>query len=133
MAYPWFTVDATPESSPDADTPDAPETPARPPAVPAASAWNPDVSKWEVSRKNEQGARDGECLLYRDDGTLYARSQFVAGVQDGPFFTYHRNGDVAREGTYVGGRLDGTVNAYGSTDPTGERIRACCVPPGATR
>jgi len=130
MAYPWFTVDATPESSPAVETP---ETPDRPPEVPAASAWNADVSKWEVSARDAQGTRDGECLLYRDDGTLYARSRFVAGVQDGPFFVYHRNGDVYREGTYVGGRLDGTVNAYASTDPTGERIRACCVPPGAAR
>jgi hypothetical protein len=130
MAYPWLTVDATPESSPDVD---AVETPHRPPAVPTACVWNADVGKWEVSRKDEQGARDGECLLYRDDGTLYARSQFVAGVQEGPFVVYHRNGDVYREGTYVGGRLDGTVSAYASTDPTGERIRACCVPPGAAR
>jgi hypothetical protein len=42
-------------------------------------------------------------------------------------------GDVAREGNYVGGRIDGTVNAYASDDPSGERIRACRVPPGAAR
>jgi hypothetical protein len=130
MAYPWFTVDATPESSPQVDTV---ETPHRPAAVPAGGVWNADFGKWEVSRKDERGGRNGEVLLYRDDGTLYSRVHFVAGVQEGPFFIYHRNGDVAREGNYVAGRIDGTVNAYASLDPSGERIRACCVPPGAAR
>ena len=59
--------------------------------------------------------------------------RFAAGVQDGPFVVYHPNGDVAREGTYVSGRLDGVVTAYASERPGGERIRVCCVPPGAAR
>jgi hypothetical protein len=120
-------VDATPESSPEA----AP--PSRPAAVPEAGVWNAEVAKWEISRKDGAGARDGECLMYRDDGTLFSRAQFVAGVQDGPFVVYHRNGDVAREGRYVSGRIDGIVTAYASDQPDSERIRACCVPPGAAR
>ena len=95
--------------------------------------WNAEVAKWEISRKDGAGARDGECLMYRDDGTLFSRAQFVAGVQDGPFVVYHRNGDVAREGRYVSGRIDGIVTAYASDQPDSERIRACCVPPGAAR
>jgi len=95
--------------------------------------WNAEAGKWEVSRKDGAGVREGECLLYRDDGTLYARSHFVAGLQDGPFFLYHRNGDVAREGRYVAGRVDGTVTAYASEAQDGERLRSCCVPPGAAR
>jgi hypothetical protein len=120
-------VDASPESSPET------QAPSRPADVPEAGVWNAEAGKWEVSRKDGQGARDGECLLYRDDGTLYARHHFVAGLQDGPFFIYHRNGEVAREGRYVAGRVDGTVTAYVSDDPQGERLRACCVPPGAAR
>ena len=69
MAYPWLTVDATPESSPHGD---APEAPARPQAVPAGCVWNAEMNKWEISRKDEHGVRDGEVLLYRDDGTLTA-------------------------------------------------------------
>jgi len=131
MAYPLRTVDATPESSPEAETP---ATPMRPAVVPEASVWNADVDKWEISRKDEQGARDGETLLYRgDDGTLYSRAQFVAGVQEGPFVVYHRDGSVAREGTYVSGHIEGIVNAYASPKPGGEGIRNCCVPPGAAR
>jgi len=95
--------------------------------------WNPDAGKWEVSRKDAQGTREGECLLYRDDGTLYSRTRFVAGLQDGPFFVYHPDGAVAREGRYVAGRVDGTVTAYASAEPGGEMIRKCCVPPGAAR
>ena len=131
MAYPLRTVDATSESSPEAETP---ATPMRPAVVPEASVWNADVDKWEISRKDEQGARDGETLLYRgDDGTLYSRAQFVAGVQEGPFVVYHRDGSVAREGTYVSGHIEGIVNAYASPKPGGEGIRNCCVPPGAAR
>ena len=31
------------------------------------------------------------------------------------------------------GRVDGLVTAYVSDDPAGERLRSCCVPPGAAR
>src|SRR6478672_9312804 len=129
MAYPLRTVDATPESSLEAQA----ESPSRPATVPAAGVWNAQDNKWEVSRKDDQGVRDGECVLYRDDGTLFSRVRFNAGVQEGPFVVYHRNGDIAREGTYVSGRLDGVVTAYASDRPGAERIRACCVPPGAAR
>ena len=127
MAYPLLTVDANPESSPEAPTPNRPAT------VPETGVWDAELGKWEVARKDEHGARDGERLLYRDDGTLFARARFVAGVQDGPFVVYHRDGKVAREGHYVSGKLDGTVTAYASESPGGERIRACCVPTGAAR
>jgi hypothetical protein len=126
MAYP-FPVDASPEVSPD------PAAPPRPAAVPATSVWNAEAEKWEVSRRDPTGARDGECLLYRDDGTLFSRVQFVAGVRNGPFAVYHRNGDVAREGCHVAGFLDGTVTSYASASPDGELLRKCCVPPGAAR
>ena len=92
MAYPLLTVDANPESSPEAPTPNRPAT------VPETGVWDAELAKWEVARKDEHGARDGERLLYRDDGTLFARARFVAGVQDGPFVVYHRDGKVAREG-----------------------------------
>ncbi len=118
MAYPFLTVDASPESSPDAQAPN------RPAAVPAVGVWNAEVGKWEVSPRDARGVRDGECLLYRDDGTLYSRSRFVDGVQDGPFFVYHRDGNVAREGQYVAGQLDGTVTAYASEE---SRRRAACA------
>jgi hypothetical protein len=127
MAYPLLTVDANPESSPEAPTPNRPAT------VPETGVWDAELGKWEVARKDEHGARDGERLLYRDDGTLFARARFVAGVQDGPFVVYHRDGKVAREGHYVSGKLDGTVTAYAPESPDGERIRACCVPAGAAR
>jgi len=127
MAYPLPTVDASPDSSPDATAP------RRPAAVPDTSVWNAERGKWEVSRTDAGGVREGECLLYRDDGTLYSRTQFVAGVQEGPFAIYHRNGSVAREGRFVGGRFDGTVSAYTCDAPGSERLRSCCVPPGASR
>jgi len=127
MAYPFPTVDASLESIPDA------ATPRRPAAVPEASVWNAEAGKWEVSRRDAAGVRDGECLLYRDDGTLYSRTQFVAGMPDGPFTVYHRDGSVAREGRRIGGAIDGLVTAYTSDQPGGEMLRACCVPPGAAR
>lgn len=120
-------MDATPESSPEA------QAPSRPAAVPAAGVWNPEDAKWEVSQRDAHGVRNGDCAFYRADGTLFSRTRFVAGLQDGPFVVYHRNGDVAREGTYVAGRIDGIVTAYASDKPDADRIRACCVPPGAAR
>jgi hypothetical protein len=131
MAYPWRTVDASPESSPES-SPEA-QPPRRPATLPETGVWDAEAGKWEVAGRDAHGARDGERLLYRDDGTLYSRARFVAGVQEGAFVVYHRNGSVAREGQYVAGRVDGTVTAYASDDPDGERIRTCCVPPGAAR
>jgi antitoxin component YwqK of YwqJK toxin-antitoxin module len=122
-----LTVDATPESSPEAAAPPRPAT------VPDTGVWDAEAGKWEVVGKDDRGAREGERLLYRDDGTLYSRARFAGGVPEGSFVVYHRDGSVAREGRYVGGRLDGTVNAYASATPDGERIRSCCVPPGAAR
>jgi len=127
MAYPFRTVDASPESSPDAQTPN------RPAAVPAVGVWNPEVGKWEVSPRDAHGVRNGEYLQYRDDGTLYSRARFVEDRQDGPFVIYNRDGSVAREGQYVAGQIDGTVTAYASESPEGEPLRKCCVPPGAAR
>jgi hypothetical protein len=127
MAYPFPTVEANTESSPDG------AAPRRPAAVPHGAEWDAEVGKWEVTCRDAAGVRDGECLHYRNDGTLYSRSRVVAGVREGAFAIYHRNGGVAREGRYVAGRLDGTVTAYASDDPAGEKLRTCCVPPGAAR
>jgi hypothetical protein len=108
--------------------------PERPAGVPALGVWNPSVEKWEVVQHDAAGAREGECLRYRPDGTLFSRSWFVAGLEDGPFEIFHRGGAVAREGKFAAGRLDGLVRAYAPADPaTGEPLRLCCVPPKAAR
>ncbi|HEY8923792.1 MAG TPA: hypothetical protein VIU64_05375, partial [Polyangia bacterium] len=108
--------------------------PARAAGVPASGVWNEALRKWEsVATDGPGGAREGECLRYRPDGTLYSRSHFVAGLEDGPFTVYHPNGSVARQGRYAAGRLDGVVSVLASPDGQGEPLRACCVPPGATR
>jgi antitoxin component YwqK of YwqJK toxin-antitoxin module len=88
-----------------------------------------------VSRAGAGGDRDGECLRFRADGTLFSRTRYVAGVEEGPFVIYHPDGRVAREGTLVGGRIDGKVVAYAAAadGPRGEPLRACCVPPKAAR
>jgi len=108
--------------------------PARASGVPASGVWNETLGKWEsVATDGPGGAREGECLRYRPDGTLYSRSHFVAGLEDGPFTVYHPDGSVARQGRYAAGRLDGVVSVLASPDGQGEPLRACCVPPGATR
>jgi len=108
--------------------------PARAPGVPASCVWNEALGKWEaVGVDGPGGVREGECLRYRPDGTLYSRSHFVAGLEDGPFTVYHPNGSVARQGRYAAGRFDGVLRILASPDGNGEPLRACCVPPGATR
>jgi hypothetical protein len=108
--------------------------PERPAGVPALGVWNPAVEKWEIVERDAAGAREGECLRYRPDGTLFSRSYFVADLEDGPFEVYHRDGGVAREGKFAAGRLDGMVRAYAPSDPAkGEPLRNCCVPPRAVR
>jgi hypothetical protein len=108
--------------------------PERPAGVPALGTWDPSIGKWEVAQHDAHGVRDGECLRYRPDGTLFSRSWFVAGIEDGRFEIFHLDGQLAREGRFAAGRLDGVVSAYAPVDPTkGEPLRNCCVPPKATR
>jgi antitoxin component YwqK of YwqJK toxin-antitoxin module len=107
--------------------------PDKPPGVPEAGFWNPEVGGWEVSRRSAQGAREGECLIFRRDGRLLSRFLFAGGVQEGPFALFHPDGEVAREGTYVAGRLEGIVSAYTGEGPGAEPLRACCVPAAAVR
>lgn len=107
--------------------------PARPAGVPEAGFWNPAVGKWEVSQKSEQGAREGECLFYRNDGSLFSRFRFAADVQHGPFAIYHPDGQLARTGTFSAGQIEGIVSSYVSAIPGHEPLRACCVPTTAVR
>jgi antitoxin component YwqK of YwqJK toxin-antitoxin module len=107
--------------------------PERPAGVPETGVWNASIGRWEVSRKNELGAREGECLFYRADGSLFSRFRFAADVQDGPFAIYHPDGALARAGTFAAGQLAGMVSAYASSVPGAEPLRACCVPPKAVR
>jgi antitoxin component YwqK of YwqJK toxin-antitoxin module len=107
--------------------------PERPAGVPETGVWNASIGRWEVSRKNELGAREGECLFYRADGSLFSRFCFAADVQDGPFAIYHPDGALARAGSFAAGQLVGMVSAYASRAPGAEPLRACCVPPQATR
>ncbi|HEY4395589.1 MAG TPA: hypothetical protein VGP64_16075 [Polyangia bacterium] len=107
--------------------------PERPAGVPERGVWNPEAGTWEVSQRTAQGAREGECLLYRRDGSLLSRFRFAAGVQEGPFTIFHPDGKVAREGTFVAGRVEGMVSAYVGTGAGAEPLRACCVPDAALR
>ncbi|HVV51654.1 MAG TPA: hypothetical protein VHO06_18440, partial [Polyangia bacterium] len=107
--------------------------PERPAGVPEGGFWNPDVGGWEVSQRNAQGARDGECLFYRRDGSLQSRCRFVGGVQEGPFAIFHPDGRLAREGRFAAGKIEGIVSAYSGEGAGAEPLRACCVPAAAVR
>jgi hypothetical protein len=107
--------------------------PERPAGVPEAGFWNPEIGGWEVSRLNAQGAREGECVFYRRDGSLQSRCGFVGGVREGPFAMFHPDGRVSREGIFTAGRAEGIVSAYPGVGPGAEPLRSCCVPPGAIR
>jgi MORN repeat variant len=106
--------------------------PERAAGVPASGVWNAATEMWEVCAEGAEGVREGECLRYRPDGTLYSRSQYVAGLQEGAFTVFHPNGKLAREGTFAADRLDGPVMHY-VAGPGGEPFRACCVPPNSVR
>jgi antitoxin component YwqK of YwqJK toxin-antitoxin module len=107
--------------------------PERPAGVPEGGFWNPDAGGWEVSQRNAQGARDGECVFYRRDGSLQSRFRFAGGVQEGRFEMFHPDGSLAREGRFLAGRLEGIVSAHAGAGAGAEPLRACCVPETAAR
>ena len=130
MAYPLRTVDATPESSPEAHA----QAPSRPAAVPAAGVWNAEVGKWEVSRKDAPGrARRRMPPLPRRRDAVLARALRRRRPGRSVRRLPPRTATSRARGRTSSGRLDGTVTAYASERPGGERIRVCCVPPGAAR
>jgi hypothetical protein len=105
----------------------------RPAGVPEGGFWNPEAGGWEVSRRTAQGARDGDCLFYRPDGSLQSRCTFVGGRQEGPFAIFHPDGRLAREGKFEAGNVEGIVSAYAGEGAGAEPLRACCVPAAAAR
>ena len=106
--------------------------PERAAGVPASGVWNPASEKWEVCAEGDAGLREGECLRYRTDGTLYSRTRYVGGLQEGAFTVFHPNGELAREGTFAADRLDGPVMHH-LGGPGSEPFRVCCVPPHSVR
>jgi hypothetical protein len=107
------------------------EVPERHPEIPGDATWVEEAEKWEVVARDASGAKDGDCSLFRSDGSLYMRSRYVAGVQQGPFVAYHPDGRVAREGQYENGELIGALTAYAPEGEEGEPLRSCCVPANA--
>src|ERR1700753_2722971 len=98
------------------------EAPARHSAVPDAAIWIDDHERWEEVSRDADGARDGECRLYRSDGSLYMTCHYAGGVRDGAFVMYHRDGRIARQGRYVRGDLEGAVEAFASDAPDDEPL-----------
>jgi antitoxin component YwqK of YwqJK toxin-antitoxin module len=108
------------------------EVPERLPAIPSEASWNAEVGEWEVCARGPDGEREGECLMFRADGSLHTRLGFAAGRRQGPFTVYNRDGSVSRRGSCVDGKIDGLVSAFAG-GPGGEPLRACCVPAAAVR
>jgi hypothetical protein len=121
------------EEAPDAVTPSTseastPSPPARPPTLPREARWLPDHEKWEVATLDAAGVKQGDCRLYREDGSLFLQTRFVDGQEDGPFTIFHPSGEIARAGQRRAGELDGGVVARIATVGEGEPLRSCCVP-----
>src|SRR5689334_2812499 len=84
-------------SSPESESA-APPPPVRPPTLPPDARWLPDHEKWEVVTLDAAGVKQGECRLYRADGSLFLQTRFVDGQEDGPFTFFHPSGEIARAG-----------------------------------
>jgi hypothetical protein len=107
---------------------DSPADPDRHPAVPAAATWRADLEKWELVTRDSAGARQGECRLFRSDGSLYLRTHYAGDFEDGAFTFFHPSGEVARQGQRLRGELDGDLVARIAMEGEGEPLRSCCVP-----
>ena len=105
----------------------------------SADAWQPpngavrndELEAWEVSERDANGVRHGDCTAYRDDGSLLFRCRYESGERTGDFKSYHPNGELESEGRYVRGVLDGPFRRYSSGKPGSAPLRSCCVPSGA--
>ncbi|EPY15360.1 hypothetical protein STCU_12085 [Strigomonas culicis] len=58
------------------------------------------------------GKPHGKGVLYRDDGTIFYRGQFVHYVVQGEGQFLYPDGNVAEEGTFVNGELHGRGVKY---------------------
>jgi antitoxin component YwqK of YwqJK toxin-antitoxin module len=111
------------------------QSPLTPPlSVPAAAVYVPETDEWSIGTVDAEGKPCGLHRSFRASGEPASDYHYVHGELEGPFQRLHPNGEVARRGEYRGGRLHGTVEAFacrGADSP--ERLRSCCVPPGAFR
>jgi antitoxin component YwqK of YwqJK toxin-antitoxin module len=101
-------------------------------APPPEAVLDAETGAWEVCERDAEGRRDGECRIYREDGSLKLHCLYRAGVLCGPFTEYHPGGATARQGEFVAGKLHGPVTRFAGDQLGSEPLRACCVPPGAT-
>jgi antitoxin component YwqK of YwqJK toxin-antitoxin module len=107
--------------------------PERPASIPTNAVFVETNEEWRVGQFDASGSPVGDHRIYRKDGSLVATAHYENGALEGAYRRFHPNGEVARECVYRGGMLDGKVEAFGSTGPTNESLRSCCVPPGAFR
>jgi antitoxin component YwqK of YwqJK toxin-antitoxin module len=107
--------------------------PERPASVPTNAVFVETNEEWLVGVFDDDGNPVGDHRSYRKDGSLATSSHYENGVLEGAYRRFHPNGELARECVYKGGKLDGKVEAFGSSGPTTESLRSCCVPPGAFR
>jgi len=94
----------------------------------------PETDEWSLGAVDAEGKPSGVHRYFRPSGEPASDYQYVHGELEGPFRRLHPNGELARRGEYRQGRLHGTVEAFacrGAESP--ERLRSCCVPPGAFR
>ncbi len=111
-----------------ADARREPSTASRPAGVPEDAEWDARARQWSVGSKDAEGRWDGAVTSYAEQGTRCSVQHFRAGTAHGPWMRYHPNGELARRGEFVDGQLHGEMRAFGSHQPTQERLRACCVP-----
>jgi antitoxin component YwqK of YwqJK toxin-antitoxin module len=101
--------------------------------VPTNAVFVEGNDEWRVGAYDDEGRPVGDHRSYRKDGSLATASHYENGELDGVSRRFHPNGELARECVYRGGHLDGKVEAFGSSGPTNESLRSCCVPPRAFR
>jgi antitoxin component YwqK of YwqJK toxin-antitoxin module len=107
--------------------------PERPASIPTSAFFVESTEEWCVGAFDDKGSPVGDHRSYRKDGSLATSSHYENGELEGMYRRFHPNGELARECEYKGGKLDGKVEAFGSSGPTNECLRSCCVPPGAYR
>jgi len=105
----------------------------RPSDVPPEAEWDEQEALWIAARRGPDGQRSGPARGWSEQGVLAFECTYAGGRLEGAFKRLHADGSVFMQGTYEKGFLQGVVQKFVDANGSGEPLRGCCVPDGATR
>ncbi len=97
--------------------------PKRPPkGIGRGARFDRESNAWLTGPRDAKGRDHGVICIWRADGTLQQRCEFVHGTPHGAYTRYHESGEVSRTGFLSKNVLDGLDVIYRPKSPSSDDL-----------